>query len=107
VALYNNPILRQTIPINTNNTVMHLAKVTAVTRPAVGRCKGVKLKPHISPLMVGVNRGVLSNGAHKLQGGEVDSMAIGLVESCPMLPHQLSGRQGCEIHNKLDLHTSH
>jgi hypothetical protein len=64
--------------------------------------------PHVTQLMVeNINKGVqLSNKACKLQGGDVEGMVARLVETHRMLPHRLSGRQGGEVHSKLDLHTT-
>jgi predicted metal-dependent hydrolase len=94
--------------VEAKNTVVLLVKVTAVTRPTARRREGVKTTPHVSQLTVGgVNRGVmLSNGTSKLQGGDVESEASGLMESHRKLLYRLSGRQGGEIHSKLDLHTA-
>jgi hypothetical protein len=52
------------------------------------------MTPHISQLTVeGVDGGVLlSNGAIKLQDGDVESVAIRLVEVHRTLPRLLSGR---------------
>jgi hypothetical protein len=90
------------------NTVMLLVKMTIVTQAIVFRRERVKLTPHVSQLQVeGIDRGVLlSNGASKLQDGDVESMALRLVELHRMCPHLLSGRQGGEIHSKLNLHTA-
>jgi hypothetical protein len=78
--------------VEAKNTVVLLAKVTPVKRPIAGRREGVELMPQVSQLMVeGFNRGVLlSNRANKLQGGEVESVAGGLVEFHRMLPHCLN-----------------
>jgi hypothetical protein len=66
------------------------------------------LMPHVSQLTVeGVDGGVLlSNGAGKLQDGDVESVALRLIELHCTLPHLSSGRQGGEIHSKLNLHTA-
>jgi hypothetical protein len=57
---------------------MLLVKTTTVTRPIVCRRERVKLTPHVSQLSVeGVDGGVLlSNGAGKLQDGDVESVAL-------------------------------
>jgi hypothetical protein len=94
--------------VEAKNAVVLLAKTTTITRPTVCRRKGVKLMPHVSQLTVeGIDKGVLlSNGASKLQDGDVKSVALRLVELCRTLPHLSSGRQGGEIHSKLNLHTA-
>jgi hypothetical protein len=94
--------------VETKNTIVFLTKTATVTRPTVCRCKRVKLTPHVSQLTVeGVDGGVLLlNGVGKLQDGDVESMALRLVELYRTLPHHSSGRQGGEIHSKLNLHTA-
>jgi hypothetical protein len=76
------------------NTIMLLVKMTTVTQPTICQHERVKLTPHVSQLLVeGVDRGVLlSNGAVKLQDGDVESVALRLVELCHTCPHLSSGR---------------
>jgi hypothetical protein len=58
-------------------------------------------------MVEGINGGVLlSNGAGKLQDGDVESVALRLVELRRTLSHHSSGRRGGEIHSKLNLHTA-
>jgi hypothetical protein len=81
--------------VEAKNNVVLLAKVTAVTRLTPGWHEGVKMTPHISELTVeGVNSGVmLSNGASKLQGGEVESMAGGVSSHAPISSEWKARRQ--------------
>jgi hypothetical protein len=92
--------------MESKNTVVLLAKTTTVTWPTVCRREWVKLTPHVRQLTVeGADEGVLlSNGASKLQDGDVESVALRLIEFRRMLPHHSSGRQGGEIHSKLNFH---
>jgi hypothetical protein len=41
-----------------------------------------------------------------LQGGDIEGVTAQLVEARHTLRHHLSGRQGDEVHNKLNLHAT-
>jgi hypothetical protein len=94
--------------VEAKNIVVLLVKTTTVTRLTVCQHERVTLTPHASQLTVeGIDEGVLlSNRAGKLQDGDVESVALRLVELRRTLPHHSSGRQGGEIHSKLNLHTT-
>jgi hypothetical protein len=63
--------------------------------------------PDRKPTVEGIDRGVpLSNGAFMLQGGDIEGVTAQLVEARHTLRHHLSGRQGDEVHNKLNLHAT-
>jgi hypothetical protein len=73
--------------VESKNIVVLLAKTTTATRPTVCQRRRCRRR---SPTV----------------DGDVESMALRLIELCRTLPHHSSGRQGGEIHSKLNLHTT-